>query len=116
MFIVFPDNIKNQVTDVSPGHWRLQAVKIKFVNSTLLLINSYFPTDPQRDNVDDGDLRDTLGHIKKIVEVNPCDSILWAGDINSDFSRNSNHTTEVQEALLELGFLKAWDEFDADFT
>ena len=49
MFIAFPDNIKNQVTDVSPGHWRLQAVKIKLLTSSLLLINSYFPTDPQRD-------------------------------------------------------------------
>ena len=45
MFIAFPNNIKNQVTE-SPGFWRLQAVQIKFQSSTLLLINSYFPTDP----------------------------------------------------------------------
>ena len=37
MFIAFPDTIKNQVTDVSPSFWRLQAIKIKFVSSTLLL-------------------------------------------------------------------------------
>ena len=51
IFIAFPSTIQNQVTDVSPGFWRLQAIKIKFMSSTLLLINSYFPTDPQR-NVD----------------------------------------------------------------
>ena len=39
MFIAFPVSIRDQVTDVSPGFWRLQAVKIKSKSSTLLLIN-----------------------------------------------------------------------------
>ena len=64
MFIAYPDNIKNQVVDVSPGHWRLQAVKIKFKTSSVLLINSYFPTDSQRNNVDNTDLLETLSNIK----------------------------------------------------
>ena len=64
MFITFPVNIRDQVTAVSPGFWRLKAVKIKFKSSTLLLINSYFPTDTQRDNAD---LLNTLGHIKQII-------------------------------------------------
>ena len=63
MFIAFPVNIRDQVTAVSPGFWRLKAVKIKF-KSSLLLINSYFPTDTQRDNAD---LLNTLGHIKQII-------------------------------------------------
>ena len=116
MFIAFPDSIKNQVTDVSPGFWRLQAVKIKFMSSTLLLINSYFPTDPQKDNVDDADLLETLGNVKRILEVNEFDTVLWAGDINSDFSRNTNHTRAVQDALQDVGLLTAWDLFEADFT
>ena len=116
MFIAFPDKIKNQVTDVSPGFWRLQAVKIKFMTSTLLLINSYFPTDPQRDNADNTELLETLGHIKQTIDMHHCDTILWAGDINSDFSRNTGHTTAVQEALHDLGFLSAWDQFEADLT
>ena len=56
MFIAFPDTLNNQVTDVSPGFWRIQAVKINFRSSSLLLINSYFPTDPQRDHADDAEL------------------------------------------------------------
>ena len=40
MFIAFPDEIKNNVTDVSPCFWRLQAVKVKFGSSKTLLINS----------------------------------------------------------------------------
>ena len=116
MSIAFPESIKNEVTDVSPGFWRLQAVKIKFMTSTLLLINSYFPTDPQRDNADNAELLETLGYIKQIIDVNDSDTILWAGDINSDFSRHSNHTVAVQDALQDLGFHVAWDQFDADFT
>jgi hypothetical protein len=30
MFIAFPDSIKNNVEDVSPGFWRVQATKISF--------------------------------------------------------------------------------------
>ena len=116
MFIAFPDNIKNQVTDVSPGFWRLQAVKIKFLSSSLLLINSYFPTDPKRDPADNADLLETLGHIKQIIEVNSFDTVIWAGDINSDFSRNSSHTRAVQDTLDDLGLSTAWDRFEADFT
>ena len=116
MFIAFPDSIKNQVTDVSPGFWRLQAVKIKFMSSNLLLINSYFPTDPQRNNADNAELLETLGHIKQIIEKNSFDTVLWAGDINSDFSRNSNHTRAVKDALEDLGLLEAWDQFTTDFT
>ena len=53
MFIAVPNSLKNQVEDVSPGHWRIQAVTISMVSSTILLINSYFPTDPKTNNFDD---------------------------------------------------------------
>ena len=95
MFIAFPDSIKNNVEDVSPGFWRVQAAKISFKYSKLLLINSYFPTDPQRDNVDESDFLETLGHIKKVIDLNICDAVLWAGDLNSDLSRHSSHTNAV---------------------
>ena len=68
MFIAFPDCIKNNVEDVSPGFWRVQAARISFKSSVILLINSYFPVDPQRDNQDESDLLETLGHVKKVVE------------------------------------------------
>ena len=43
LFIAVPDNFKNSVQNVSPSHWRLQAVLVKTQGSVLLLINSYFP-------------------------------------------------------------------------
>ena len=48
--------------------------------------------------------------------MNSYDNILWAGDINSDFSRNTNHTHAVQEALEELGLQRSWNQFEVDFT
>ena len=44
MFIAVPNVIKEQVCDISPGHWRIQAVIISTIQSRLLLINSYFHT------------------------------------------------------------------------
>ena len=116
MFIAFPDSIKNNVIDVSPGFWRVQAAKISFNSTNLLLINSYLPTDPQRNTVDETDLLETLGHIKKVVANNVCDDILWAGDLNSDFSRQSSHTIAVQDALQELGLQSSWELFQIDYT
>ena len=45
MFICVPDKVKSCVLDVSPGHWRIQAVIILSSESRTLLINTYFPTD-----------------------------------------------------------------------
>ena len=116
MFIAFPNNIKNHVTDVSPGFWRVQAVKIGFKASSVLLINSYFPTDPQRAGADHSELLETLTFIKQIIEQHSSSAILWAGDINSDFARNSDHTLAVKDVLHDLGLLVAWDKFEADFS
>ena len=116
MFMAFPDSIKNKVTDVSPDFWRVQAAKIEFNTSTLLLLNSYFPTDPQNNYGDVNDLLETLSHIKTVLDKNPCDKVLWTGDINSDFNRHTNHTERVQDTVDELRLQQAWSRFDIDFT
>ena len=58
MFICVPDSIKSYVTDISPDHWRIQAVVIESANSKTLLINSYFPYDKR--NQEDNDELDDL--------------------------------------------------------
>ena len=40
IFIAYPDLLKNQVADVSPGHWRIQAVMLQIGESSILLIFS----------------------------------------------------------------------------
>jgi hypothetical protein len=39
MFIAISDRLKNKTKDVSPGHWRLQAIKIKTETDEMLVIN-----------------------------------------------------------------------------
>ena len=116
MFIAFPESIKSSICDVSPEFWRIQAIKIKFKGSTLLLINSYFPTDPRRANFDETDLQESLSHVKEVIRKNEFDDILWAGDINADFIRNTSHTRLVSEVVEELVMDKSWDRFEVDFT
>ena len=50
MFIAVPDTFKNNIQDVSPSFWRLQAALIKTQGSIILLINSYFPVDTRAAN------------------------------------------------------------------
>ena len=116
MFIAFPVTIRNCVTDVSPGFWRIQAVKFKFGSSTTLLINSYFPTDTRKVDTHDSELPETLGHIRNIIRNNEFDSLLWAGDINADFLRGTSHTRTVQDTIDDLDLTMSWDKFNIDFT
>ena len=78
------------------------------------MINTYFPIDPQSNNADYGDLLETLAIIKRIIEINNSDHIVWAGDINSDFQLNSHHTVYVEQTIQDLGLQKSWDNFEAD--
>ena len=113
MFIAVPNAIKNQVVDVSPGHWRLQAAILKCTNSRLLIINSYFPVDSRGDG---GEVLETLEAIKHITEHNVFDNIVWLGDINCDFARQTQHTMKVHNFLEENSLRKSWEKFEADFT
>ena len=45
MFIDISDVMKENVKDISPSHWRIQAALIKKKNSKIMIINSYFPQD-----------------------------------------------------------------------
>ena len=118
MFIGVPNSIKSFVQDVSPNHWRVQAVTISSNLSKTLLINSYFPIDKrdQENNENNEDFIETIGVIQNVIRNNQCDSIVWAGDINCDFSRNTFHSRTVEETLNESKFSIAWNNFNIDFT
>lgn len=64
-----PNSIKENVNDVSPNHWRVQAVIIKYVSSKLLVLNTYFPTDPRTNNFDTSDLMSTLDVIDETLKI-----------------------------------------------
>ena len=114
MFIAYPEILKNSVSDVSPNYWRLQAIKIKLGNFSTLLINSYFPTDNRRPDSDE--LLEILSNIKEVIRKNEFDALMWAGDINADFIRNTYHTTTTSDTIDDLDLTKSWDNFKIDFT
>ena len=43
MFIAVPVELKEFVTDVSPNHWRVQAVLLHTKDKNIMVINTYFP-------------------------------------------------------------------------
>ena len=70
MFIGIPEYIKSFVKDVSPNHWRVQAVIIENHQSRTLLINTYFPFDKREgrnDEADNDDLIETISIINNVI-------------------------------------------------
>ena len=115
MFVVIPNELKAMAEDVSPHHWRVQAVMMT-LSTKVLIINSYFPTDPRVNDFDSTDLDSTLSAIKGVISENVFDSVIWCGDINADFERNTRFTTTVDEFVAENSFEDAWKKFQIDYT
>ena len=116
MFIAIPDKFNGSIQDVSPQHWRLQAVILKCDNSNILVINSYFPTDPATVRLNEAELEEIFATIEEVIDSNQFSSLMWCGDINADFMRKSGHVRAVNVFVEKLGLVRAWDRFEVDFT
>ena len=116
MFISIPLVLRDVTKDVSPNNWRVQAIIINVKNKRILLINSYFPTDKGTVNLGDNEAIETLIAIGSTIEDNEFDTLIWTGDINADFVRNSGHVKAVNNFINDRKLLKTWDKFDVDFT
>ena len=117
LFIAVPDYLKSLVTDVSPEYWRVQAAVISTEKSKTLLINSYFPCDSGRlggANIDEA--VEVCEVIKKVILENKCEAIIWCGDVNTDFRRNTGHVELVSDFTNELQLHRVWQNFEVDFT
>ena len=116
MFVAIPETMKEMVKDVSPKSDRIQSLLFKIESCSILLINTYFPIDPKSDNFDDSELQLVLHQIKETIHSNEFDQVIWTGDINADFKRNSHFVNIVDDFITELDLRKAWDKHDIDFT
>ena len=116
MFVVVPNSLKNHVEDVSPEFWRVQALILKFDNSSLLLLNTYFPVDNRGAQNDEAELIVTLQHIKQVIDNTRFNNILWVGDINTDFSRRTNHVNSIKTFMEDNSLQSSWSKFSVDFT
>ena len=116
MFVAIPLEIKELVIDVSPTHWRVQAIILSTPNNKVLIINSYFPTDCRGNEFDTTDLFSTLSAINSVLVENEYDSVIWGGDMNADFLRNTVFTSNISRFVEEKSFEKSWDKYPVDFT
>jgi hypothetical protein len=67
-------------------------------------------------NFDESELLETLNHIRNVLNMNEFNHILWTGDINSDFVRNTGHVNIVKQFVDEFSFQPSWQLFNIDFT
>ena len=95
MFVAIPLDIKEFVLDVSPTHWRVQAIILSTPSNKVLIINTYFPTDQRVNEFDTADLFSTLSAINSVLMENEYDSVIWGGDINADFVRDTVFTSNI---------------------
>ena len=101
-------SLTKYVSRLQVDNYRIQATKFKFPSGQLLLLNTYFMCDPQTNNFDDGQLLALLGDINSVIQLSQCSNILWLGDINCDFSRNSRFVQIVSAFIEDLSLKVLW--------
>ena len=116
MFIAIPAEIKEFVTDISPNHWRVQAVIVHTESNKVMIINSYFPTDSRVSDFDSSELLTVLSTIQDLLSRNDFNSVVWTGDINADFCRKTSFTKCIESFINKNNFTNSWNKFPIDFT
>ena len=81
-----------------------------------MLINTYFPTDLRYGEFDETELLITLSDINMVMTNHDFDRLVWAGDINADFKRNTKFVKLISDFIFELDICKSWDKYEIDFT
>ena len=116
MFVAVPICLKESVQDVSPLSSRIQRILIETQNDKIMLLNTYFPTDPRSNDFDETDLLLTLSGVKEVIDNHDFDRLVWTGDINAEFRRNTKFVRLINEFICELDISKSWDILEIDFT
>ena len=96
-----------------PNSTRTQAITL---NNNLIIINSYFPCDTQDENFNEFELIKCLEEISGIITAHPNHEILIAGDLNTDFGRDSPFVSLVRDFMMNLNLSAAWWLNPVDFT
>ena len=110
MFIDVPDVMKENVADISPSHWRIQAALIKKKNSKIMIINSYFPQDSNSLTTLDPQLEELIAAIK-LVKAWDSFQIDFTHEFEKDqmtFTCNIDYffwNTNLNNKVLEAGVL-----------
>ena len=63
--LLMPNTIKENATDISPDHWRVQSTLIQNKNSNIMIGSSYFPQDSKSPIHIDTELEEVIAVIKQ---------------------------------------------------
>ena len=107
---------KKFAKEVNTFNWRTQALTLTFPENKIMIINSYFPTDPKVNEFDTSDLLCTLSANNDVLSNIDFHSLIWTGDINADFIRQTQFTKIIDEFIEEKALVKSWNKFPVDFT
>ena len=75
-------SLTKYVYQIKCDNFRIQVTKFNFPTEPLLIINTYFPWDPQINNFDDTELIDLILDIKSQVEISGCANVLLVVILN----------------------------------
>ena len=115
--MIWPKSIDKFVTRIPiKSTNRVQACLLKFPSTTIIWLNTYFPTDPQLARFDDTEVSETFAAIKSVINGNAHDQIIFQGDLNIDLNRNTKFVEFVRDALYDLDLKSIWTTFPIDFT
>ena len=107
---------KRIVCPNSIGH-RVQAIEVCLNAEKFVLINCYFPVDPQRSNMDPTLVLQCLQDVNFIIDLYNNDvNFILMGDLNTDFSRNSVFVDLVKSFLMDNNLQSVWNNFSCDYT
>ena len=53
--------------------------------------------------------------LKIYHNTNKFDHVVWAGDLNADFHRNTKFSLIIDQFIKERYLLRPWDKFEVDF-
>ena len=116
MFVAVRTCSKESFQDVFPLSSRIHSILIETQNDKIMLLNTYFPTDPRCNDFNETDLLLTLFVVKEVIYNHDFDRLVWSGDINADFRRNTKFVRLINEFICELDISKSWDMHEIDFT
>ena len=115
MFIAVPSTLKDVAKDVPISSDRLQCVIVDLNPCKVMLLNSYFPTDPRKD-FDENELLILFAEIERVTKECNFDHLIIGGDFNADFKRHSKFVSIVRDFVNKMDLERSWAQFPVDFT
>ena len=102
-------SLTKYVSKVKCENFRLQGTKFSFPSGPLLIVNSYFPCDPRKEEFDDHELLQLLADLSNLIDNADCLNVFLAGDMNSHFARNNRFTNTIKKYFDDKNLKVLWE-------